>query len=174
MQLKRSTDICLQILCCLAARPDRPTAMADLADALQLSRHDVVKAADFAEAHGWITVVRGRTGGIQLARPAADYRLGDVCRTLEGLECTVDCHQPPCPFLPSCGLTPVLAKARQAFFEELNQTTLESYAAQANAAQAALSTRPALRRANRRKTERTIRIMQITLTTPAPSRTTDD
>lgn len=124
MQLKRFTDLGLRVLYYLSDKTDRPIAIAEIADALQWSRNHIVKVARFMVQQGWITAVRGRTGGLILAKPVADYRLGDVCRTMEGMECMIDCHEPPCPFLPACGLIPALGKAQKAFFDELNKMTL--------------------------------------------------
>lgn len=61
---------------------------------------------------------------IALARPADQYRLGDVVRALEDNPSLIDCGAPPCVLARNCQLKSALDDALQAFFERLNRYTL--------------------------------------------------
>lgn len=127
MQLKRSTDILLRILMYLASHPQvNHISIHDLSEALNWNKNLVVKVAHIAVQQGLLKAVRGRTGGVALAKPASDYRIGDVVRLMEGNEEMVNCGEPRCPLLNGgCRLRGVLANAREAFYRELNAVTLD-------------------------------------------------
>ena len=98
----------------------------DLSEALNWNKNLVVKVAHIAVQQGLLKAVRGRTGGVALAKPASDYRIGDVVRLMEGNEEMVNCDEPRCPLLNGgCRLRGVLANAREAFYRELNAVTLD-------------------------------------------------
>ena len=77
---------------------------------------------------GWVTAVRGRTGGLLLAKAPSEYRLGDLVKTLEGVEHLVNCFKPVCPFAGACGVKAAIDEAQQAFFDDLNRRTLADVA----------------------------------------------
>lgn len=129
MQLKRFTDLGLRVLVFLADKTDRPTALIDIADALQWNKNQLIKICRFMTKEGWLTAVRGRTGGLLLAKAPADYRLGDLVKTLEGVGVLVNCFEPMCPFVGACGVKRAIDEAQQAFFDDLNCRTLADVAA---------------------------------------------
>ena len=101
MHLKLYTDLGLRVLMVVARlRPDERMTLPELAARLNCSQNHVTKVANYMVRLGWLTTVRGRNGGMQLAMPADQYRIGDVVRTLEGSDPLIDCSDPPCPF---CG-----------------------------------------------------------------------
>jgi Rrf2 family nitric oxide-sensitive transcriptional repressor len=71
--------------------------------------------------------VRGRSGGLKLARPAADINLGDVVRHTEQDMALVPCMSPvdaACAIRPSCLLKRALDKATAAFLSVLDEYSL--------------------------------------------------
>lgn len=128
MQLKRFTDLGLRVLVFLSDKTDRPTALIDIADALQWNKNQLIKVERFMMKAGWITAVRGRTGGLLLAKAPSEYRLGDLVKTLEGVEHLVNCFEPRCPFAGACGVKTAIDEAQQAFFNDLNRRTLADVA----------------------------------------------
>ena len=77
--------------------------------------HDLGKA-------GYVAGVRGRSGGIRLARPAEKINVGAVVRgTEEGFD-LVECGS--CLIAPACGLSGVLSEALAAFMAVLDRYTL--------------------------------------------------
>src|SRR3546814_20637830 len=72
---------------------------------------------------GYLESVRGRFGGVRLARPAAEINVGAVVRhTEEGFD-LVDCGN--CIVAPACGLTGALAEALAAFMRVLDGYSLD-------------------------------------------------
>ena len=128
MQLKRFTDLGLRVLVFLADKTDRPIALIDIADALQWNKNQLIKVERFMVKAGWVTAVRGRTGGLLLAKAPSEYRLGDLVKTLEGVEHLVNCFKPVCPFAGACGVKAAIDEAQQAFFDDLNRRTLADVA----------------------------------------------
>ncbi len=128
MQLKRFTDLGLRVLVFLADKTDRPTALIDIADALQWNKNQLIKVERFMVKAGWVTAVRGRTGGLLLVKAPSEYRLGDLVKTLEGGEHLVNCFKPVCPFAGACGVKTAIDEAQQAFFNDLNRRTLADVA----------------------------------------------
>ena len=74
MQLKRFTDLSLRMLMHLAhtAKPGEPVPVPVLAETLQWNPNLVIKAAHFMVKSGWLTAIRGRNGGLILARAAGE------------------------------------------------------------------------------------------------------
>ena len=76
---------------------------------------------------GFIETVRGRSGGIRLAMPANEIRLGRVVRNIEDNFDLVECFQPgdaECPLISSCGMSEALRDALDAFFAVLDGFTI--------------------------------------------------
>ena len=82
-------------------------------------------------AAGYMETVRGRHGGIRLARPAAQIRLGDVVRDIEENFELAECFQAEgtnCPLVTSCGMNEALNRALLGFFDILNEYTIADLA----------------------------------------------
>jgi Rrf2 family nitric oxide-sensitive transcriptional repressor len=76
---------------------------------------------------GYVGTVRGKGGGLRLARPATEIGVGDVLRRVETDMALVPCFAPvraSCPIIPACGLRGVLEEARQAFMAVLDRYSL--------------------------------------------------
>lgn len=130
MQLKRATDIMLRILIRLASgRPDEYISLQDLSVILNWNPNLVIKVAHFAVKQGWLKTVRGRNGGVSLARDPSQYNIGHIIRIMEEDECVIKCTDPDCPFLvQGCLLRGMLAEAHKAFYKELDKLTLADVA----------------------------------------------
>ncbi|NMU93454.1 BadM/Rrf2 family transcriptional regulator [Achromobacter ruhlandii] len=89
-----------------------------------LSRNHLGQVVDVMSQRGWVSTARGKGGGLALARPAAEYRLGDLVRELEQQGPLIDCGEPPCALDGACRLAGVLAQTLQAFYDALNGYTL--------------------------------------------------
>lgn len=78
-----------------------------------------MKVANALGRAGHIETVRGRNGGIRLARPAKAILAGAVARDSETGSALVECFHGGgggCPITPCCKLKGVLAEAQEAFF----------------------------------------------------------
>lgn len=82
-------------------------------------------------AAGYMETLRGRNGGIRLARPADQIRLGDVIRDIEENFELAECFQAEgsdCPLVTSCGMNEALNRALAGFFDILNEYTIADLA----------------------------------------------
>jgi Rrf2 family nitric oxide-sensitive transcriptional repressor len=76
---------------------------------------------------GYVETVRGKGGGMRLARPPQDIVLGEVVRRTEPDMALVPCFAPDdasCAIFSSCALRGALSKARDAFLSVLDEHTL--------------------------------------------------
>ena len=125
MQITRFTDLGLRVLMYLAARPEAMATIPEIAQQFDVSRNHLVKVVHRLGQLQFIATMRGKGGGIALARAPGEYRLGDVLRQLEDSPALIDCGSPPCVIRPGCRLKAALDDALGAFFRQLDQYTLE-------------------------------------------------
>ncbi len=131
MRLNAFTDFGLRVLTRLAGDPGNSVSTRDLADEFKVSQHHLNKVVTSLSRAGYIVTRRGRGGGIRLARPAADIRIGDVVRDLEAGVALVECFRADggkCTLAQHCRLIAPLRDARASFLEELNRSTLDDCA----------------------------------------------
>lgn len=131
MQLTQFSDYALRILLYLGTHPpqdgERLPALADIGRAYGISYSHLGKVAQQLAALGFIDARRGRTGGVQLARPPEQINLGAVVRATESNFNLVECFDKStntCPIISACGLMGVLVEARNQFLAVLDRYTL--------------------------------------------------
>ena len=127
MQLTRFTDYSIRVLLYLAVDTDRipPVTVDELAHQFMISRNHLVKIVHMLGQKGYIITVRGRGGGIRLARTPSEYRFGELVRTLEGGKPLIDCRSVGCVLNGHCSLVGVLWNAMKVFYAELDKYTLQ-------------------------------------------------
>ena len=111
----------------LAGDTERLFTTDEIATEFDISRNHLVKVIQDLAAAGYIKTHRGRSGGFCLAIPAEKIRIGEVVRRLESRQALVECFREDrgaCALTPRCLLKGRLAKAREAFYRELDATTL--------------------------------------------------
>jgi Rrf2 family nitric oxide-sensitive transcriptional repressor len=122
VKLTRYTDYSLRVLMHLAARPERLSSIAEIARTYSISQNHLMKVVHDLRKEGYVAALRGRSGGIRLARDPGDINIGEVVRyTEEGFD-LVNCGS--CIIAPACGLTGVLHEALRAFMAVLDRHTL--------------------------------------------------
>ena len=126
MQLTRYTDYSLRVLLYLAVDQNRnpPVTVDELSQQFQISRNHLVKIVHELGQRGLLLTVRGRGGGVRLAKDPSEYRIGDIIEQLEGGRAVIDCKKIGCVLTGKCGLSGALWRAIRHFFDELNQYTL--------------------------------------------------
>lgn len=132
MRLTRHSDNALRALIFLAAHPEKPSRITDIARRMGMSEAHVAKVIARLAQLGYVQTLRGRIGGVQLARPAAEIVVGDVVRSTEDNLTLVECFDPStnqCPIAPACDLARALDKALSAFFDVLDAYTLADLSA---------------------------------------------
>lgn len=127
MRLTFHTDYALRMLMCLAARPDKPWTVSDVATRYGISRNHLLKVALNLGRMGFVKTSRGRSGGIALARPAGQINLGDLVRRMEDDFALVECMQPAggsCVISPACRLKGVMKEALETYLAVFDRYTL--------------------------------------------------
>jgi len=112
VRLTRYTDYSLRVLIHLAINDDRLCSIGEISRTYEVSHNHLMKVVNALARDGFVETVRGRAGGMRLARAADEITVGEVVRrTEEGFQ-LADCSG--CALSPVCGLTGVLAEAMQA------------------------------------------------------------
>lgn len=128
--LTKFSDYSLRLLLYLAMRGDRVVSLAEVSRAYRISPHIMVKAVQLLVREGLVTTVRGRNGGLRLAKPPSQINVGWLLRRTEPdwdlVEC-FDVTKNTCPIEPACGLKGVLQRAQGAFFTVLDGHTLADF-----------------------------------------------
>lgn len=127
MKLTSHTDFALRLLMSLAVVEERLVTIEELAKRHGLSRNHLMKVAQTLVSLGYVTGVRGRSGGLRLARPASTIRMGEVVRALEDDVVLVEClgdGPTTCILSGACVLTHTMGRAMEAFFASLDEVTL--------------------------------------------------
>ena len=122
MQLTRHTDYALRVLLHLAEHPDRLSSIHEIATLHGISRNHLMKVVNEIVKCGYVESVRGRNGGIRLARPATEINVGALIRHTEDDFDLVGCGS--CIIASACGLTSILDEALQAFMGVLGAYSL--------------------------------------------------
>jgi Rrf2 family nitric oxide-sensitive transcriptional repressor len=127
MRLTVYTDYALRMLMYLALKEDQLATIAEIAESYDISKNHLMKVAHQLGVAGYVETVRGRGGGLRLAKPIQAILLGEVVRYTEPDMAIVPCFEPvsaPCAIQPCCVLKRALKKARDAFVEVLDGYTL--------------------------------------------------
>jgi len=128
MQLTQFTDYSLRSLMYLGAHPARLCRIAQIAAAYGISANHLMKVVNRLSSCGYVETIRGKGGGLRLARAPRLINLGAVVRDMEERFDIVECfnvqHQ-SCPLLPACTLRSVLNDAHRNFMSTLDRYTLE-------------------------------------------------
>lgn len=125
MKLNAFTDVCLRVLMTLGRDAGAKMTSQEIADRIGVPYNHVVKAVGELRRRGLVDVARGRAGGAVITEAGLDQRVGELVRALSGRPEVVDCEGlesgTPCPLLEACSLRGALARAREAFFAELDR-----------------------------------------------------
>jgi len=127
MKLTAHTDYALRMLMSLAVLDDRLVTIEELARRHRVSKNHLMKVAQTLVGLGLVRSVRGRAGGLRLARNSAEIRIGTVVRSLENDRRLVSClgdGPSECVLSGACRLTGALSRALDAFLAELDKVTL--------------------------------------------------
>jgi Rrf2 family transcriptional regulator, nitric oxide-sensitive transcriptional repressor len=85
MRLNKSTSHAVRILIDCAKAEGRLIKVAEIAERLDITQQNAFKIVHLLSKAGFLASVRGRHGGVRLARPAAQIRIGDVVRSIESM-----------------------------------------------------------------------------------------
>lgn len=123
MRLTVQTDFALRTLMFLAASEGHQT-IEIIASHYGISKNHLMKVAQRLVAEGYVESVRGRGGGLALARAPEAMNVGEIVRNFEDVGTFVECFDPAtnqCAATPACGLKHILAGGVSAFMAHLDR-----------------------------------------------------
>jgi len=130
MRLTKTTSHAIRILIDCAQASDQLVKVAAIAERLAITQLNVFKVVHLLSRAGFIAAVRGRNGGVRLARPAAAIRIGDVVRATEVTRVEVESDKDGAsrPRRSGRQLNTIFDEALEAFISVLDRHTLEDMA----------------------------------------------
>ncbi len=127
VRLTLHTDYALRMLMLLALEPEEVHTIPSVARRYRISRNHLMKVAQTLIQSGYVESVRGRNGGLRLAKQPVDVKLGSVVRVTEDNFAMVECFDlkdNTCVVTPACGLRRPLEEALSSFLAVLDRYTL--------------------------------------------------
>ena len=129
MRLTDYTDYALRLLMHLGFNPGKLITVREIAEIHGISHNHLTKIAHQLGVLGVLRTLRGRAGGIQLARPPEQIMLWSVIRMTEPDFQMVDCFaatESNCVLAGRCRLKGLLAEATDAYLERLDKVPLSA------------------------------------------------
>ncbi|MGN6847544.1 RrF2 family transcriptional regulator [Neisseria sp. P0021.S005] len=126
MYLTQHTDYGLRVLVYTAINDDTLVNIGTIAETYNISKSHLMKVVTSLVKGGFLVSVRGKGGGLRLADVPEKINIGAVVRHLEPMqvvECMGDNNE--CLITPSCRLTGIITGAIKAFFNHLDQYSLQ-------------------------------------------------
>ena len=127
MRLTTFSDYGLRVLIYLAVHRDRLATIAEIAGVYGISSNHLMKVVHHLAQQGHVETVRGKGGGMRLAREPAQINIGTVIRQSEDNVAFVECFdadRSDCRIASACRLKNVLGEALGAFLGTLDRYTL--------------------------------------------------
>lgn len=110
-----------------AANQERPSKVADIAASFDMSETHLFKIMKVLVDANLIRTIRGRNGGVMLAREPEKITVGEVVRAAEESFLLAECFdsgRKDCPLIMSCGFNGLLHEALEAFMDVLDTKTI--------------------------------------------------
>lgn len=126
MRLTHFSDYALRVLMYAAVRGENLITIEETAELYGISRAHLMKVANQLTRAGYLKAIRGRSGGLALAKRPDAISLGDVLRATEQDFALVECFTADnrCLITPRCRLRGALHEALAAFVGTLDGYTL--------------------------------------------------
>ncbi len=128
MHLTQYTDYSLRVLIYLGLQPQgRLSTIRDIARHYRVSENHLMKVVHGLSRLGYVDAVRGRNGGLRLARAPQAISIGAVVRQTEEDMTIVECFDPArdtCRITEACSLRHALGEATAAFLHVLDEYRL--------------------------------------------------
>lgn len=126
MHITQHTDYALRTLIYLGSNMDRLVTILEVSERFAVSRTHLMKVVNQLIRAGFVEGVRGKGGGLRLARPPSAIVVGDVVRRMERRMEIAECFGQDCKCIldPDCRLKSALAGALAAFLKVLDGLSL--------------------------------------------------
>lgn len=141
MQLTLRSNHAVRLMMFCAVNAGRVAPVSEIARACNMSEAHLGKIANALANEGFVQTVRGRRGGVRLARDPESVCVGDIIRATEGGQCFVECQEPrtnTCPLVAVCKFRGVIGRAFEAFLAVLDGYTLADLVADPGPMRAAM------------------------------------
>jgi len=129
MRVTLFTEYSFKVLLYLAKKNELRVTVDEVARECHMSKNHLVKVIQNLVHSGFVCSVRGKHGGIGLARSPELINLGDVARqtgmNLDNTEC-FDTAGHDCPFVNDCKLKYVIHNARRSYMATMDGYTLDA------------------------------------------------
>ncbi|MEH7399692.1 MULTISPECIES: RrF2 family transcriptional regulator [Bacillaceae] len=128
MRLTTYSDYSLRVLIFLSSEPrEKLVNIKDIAEAYDISKNHLMKIIYNLGKMGYIETIRGRNGGIRLAKLPSEINIGEIIRKTEEDFNIVECfeHGNTCVITPVCSLKHIFNNALEQFLHVLDQYTLD-------------------------------------------------
>lgn len=128
MRLTAYTDYSLRTLMYLALNRGQLATIQEIADVHGIAKNHLTKVVHQLGMLGYVTTIRGRKGGLRLAREPSEINIGEVVRHTETDFHMASCFDPQstgCVYSAACALQAALGNATSAFLAVLDALTLE-------------------------------------------------
>lgn len=126
MRLTVRTDYAFRMLLYLAVHSERLCTIKEIAKAYRISEPHLMKITHQLSQLEWIETIRGKGGGMRLAKKPEEICLADVVKTVEPDFHLVECFgsDNTCNISAYCGLTGIMQEALDAFIASFAKYTL--------------------------------------------------
>jgi Rrf2 family nitric oxide-sensitive transcriptional repressor len=127
MRLTLHTDFALRVLMHVGVKGDALSTIPEIVEHFDISRGHVMKVVHRLGRLGYLETIRGKKGGIRLARKAVQINVGAVVRDMEQELGVLGCLQGDdgyCRIEACCILRSALRDATNAFLATLDRYTL--------------------------------------------------
>jgi Rrf2 family nitric oxide-sensitive transcriptional repressor len=124
MHITQFTDYALRVLIFMGNKPEK-TTIDEIAQYFDLSKSHLMKVAAKLTSLGYLQSIRGKGGGLLLAKRPEDIVLGTLFLQIEPMQ-LVECQKENnrCILAPQCKLNHVLHQASNQFIQTLSHHTL--------------------------------------------------
>lgn len=126
MRLTAFSDLSFRVLLYAAAHRDELFTIDQMSAYYDQSRGHLMKVVNALTRAGYLTAVRGRSGGLKLGREPEEIRLDEVLKLTETDFCLVECMRSDngCVITGPCKLPGPFREAMAAFLDSLSRYTL--------------------------------------------------
>ncbi len=127
MRLTKQSNYAVRTLMYCAVNQPNLSRVSDIAKAYSISELFLFKLIKPLVEGGMIKTLRGRNGGIKLARPAHEISLVEAIKLTEDSFALAECFEGAetlCPLVANCDFNRALNAALEAFFDALGNYTI--------------------------------------------------
>ncbi|MBD9508107.1 Rrf2 family transcriptional regulator [Ensifer sp. ENS07] len=122
MRLTKYTDYAMRLMIYLGSQQSGLSSIREISNTFSVSQNHMMKVVQDLSNGGFLESVRGRNGGIRLARPPSEINLGALLRHTEELTDLINCEG--CRIASACTLPVVLSEATAAFVAVFDKYSL--------------------------------------------------